>query len=98
MKKYRMGNQPEEYELREDYLGWTPEGDDWQSLCLRFTRDTKLTIVNPQGGEKVLFLHQFIIKDAFPMSFFGEERSKDWWTFAIVSEDETSEKFIIPLH
>ena len=26
MKKYRLGNQSAEYELRENYLGWFPGG------------------------------------------------------------------------
>ncbi|MCX6794861.1 MAG: hypothetical protein NTY31_02665 [Candidatus Falkowbacteria bacterium] len=99
MKKYCLGNQPEEYELREDYLGWLPENDeDWGDLCLEFIKNTELIIVNPQKTKKTLFFHNFIIKDAFPMSFYGEERSKKWNNFAIVSETETSEKFIIPLY
>lgn len=99
MKKYRLGNQPEEYELREDYLGWVPKNyDDWWYLCYRFIKNRELTIVNPKDQvEKILFLHHFIIKDAFPMSFYGEERSEKWSNFAIVSETETSEKFIIPV-
>lgn len=30
--KYRLGNQPEEYALREDYLGWTPKNSS--SRCI----------------------------------------------------------------
>lgn len=98
-KKYCLGNQPEEYELKEDYLGWTPENEDWQQFCMRRVENAELTIVNPDdGNKKKLFLHHFIIQDAFPLSFFGEERALNWFQFAIVSHDETSEKFIIPLH
>jgi len=97
--RYRLGNQPEEYVLKEDYLGWTPEHGDWMQLCIDGIKKTKLAIVNPKdSSKKVLFLHHFIIKDAFPLSFFGEERAMNWSHFAIVSEDETSEKFVIPLH
>lgn len=97
--KYCLGNQPEKYALREDYLGWVPEDADWQELCIQRIQNTLLTIVSPKDGrKKELFLHHFIIKDAFPLSFFGEERAENWWNFAIVSDNETSEKFIIPLH
>lgn len=100
MNKYRLGNQPEEYELREDYLGWVPEGHkDWQLFYMQDFRKKEVTIVSPDGGtKKTLVLHHFLIKDAFPLSFFGEERARDWWMFAKVSESETTEKFIIPLH
>ena len=100
MKKYRLGNQTKEYELSDDYLGWLPEGQaDWQSMFLDFVKNTELTIINPndQAKEKI-FLHHFIIRDAFPMSFFGEKRSRNWWVFAIVSRDQASEEFIIPLY
>ena len=98
-QKYRLGNQPEEYALKEDYLGWIPKGADWLKLRFELTRNTSLTIINPENGEeKTLFLHHFIINDAFPLSFWGEERANDWDSFAIVSDDVTSEQFIIPLH
>ncbi|KKQ61073.1 MAG: hypothetical protein US81_C0010G0002 [Parcubacteria group bacterium GW2011_GWE2_38_18] len=98
MKSYRLGNQPQEYELRQDFLGWTPENEAWSHLYMQNVCHREITIVNPvDGAKKTLFLYHFIIKEAFPMSFFSEERSRDWWTFAIVSEDEVSEKFIIPL-
>lgn len=96
---YRLGNQPEEYALKENYLGWTPEGKDWDDLCIQLIRETTLTIVSPKDGrKKELFLHHFILKEAFPLSFYGEERARNWHRFAIVSSTETSERFIIPLH
>lgn len=100
IKKYRLGNQPKEYELKEDFLGWLPENyEDWEYMGLRFIKKIEVTIVNPEDQvKKSLFLHNFIIKEAFPMSFYGEERSEKWSNFAIVSETEISEKFIIPLH
>jgi hypothetical protein len=99
VKKYRLGNQSEEYELREDYLGWTPENDQWFSLLLDFERNMKLTIVNPENDRShTLYLHHFIAKDAFPLSFLRERRASKWFNFAIVSDDENLEKFIIPLH
>lgn len=111
IKKYRLGNQSGEYELREDYLGWIPEYyENWDDLVLKFIKNVTVSIFNPvpvilisennksKQAKKTLFLHHFIIKDAFPMSFYGEERSKEWNHFAIVSETVTSEKFIIPLN
>ena len=99
VKKYRLGNQPEEYELSEDYLGWIPKGEGWMDLYFRSAKNEKLMIASPDGkGEKKLFLHHIVIKDAFPLSFFGEERAKNWSHFAVVSDDETSEKFIVPMH
>lgn len=98
-KKYRLGNQSQEYELKEDYLGWLPMGiEDWQEWCFNKIRNTELVIFNPQDKtEKIIFLHHFISKDAFPLSFFGEDRSEKWNSFAIVSDNQNSEKFIIPL-
>lgn len=97
--KYRLGNQPEEYVLREDYLGWAPENKSWMQLCANGINKTEFTIANPKDAEKkVLFLHCIIFKSAFPLYFFGEKRAIDWTHFAIVSNNETSEKFIIPLH
>jgi hypothetical protein len=99
IRKYRLGNQPKEYELRDNYLGWTPQDEDWEILFLQFVKNTELTIANPVNHDKkTLFLHHFIIKDAFPMEFFVEERTREWSHFAIVSETASSEKFIIPLH
>lgn len=99
MKKYRLGNQPEEYELRENYLGWSPGSEKtWEDLAFEYVKNTELIIVNPANkAQKTIFLHHFIIKDAFPMSFYEEERSGRWNVFAIVSDTETSERFIIPL-
>jgi len=97
--KYRLGNQPEEYELKEDYLDWNPVGKDWVWLCMQRIENEEVTITNTSdGSKKILFLHHFIIKDAFPLSFFGETRAINWTHFAIVSYNETSEKFIIPLY
>jgi len=100
MKKYRLGGYPEEYELKEDYLEWLPEGyEDWEQLFLESIKKTKFTLVNPESEvKKTIFLHKFVIKDAFPMSFHSEERSVQWRVFAIVSKTETSKKFIIPLY
>ena len=100
MKKYRLGNQTEEYELKENYLGWFPEsGETWEDLAFEYVKNTELTIVNSADrAKKIIFLHHFIIKDAFPMSFYAEERSREWNLFAIVSDSETSEKFVIPLY
>lgn len=97
-KKYRLGNQPQEYELKEDYLGWLPEYfENWGDFIFRLPKNVAFSIFNPNDGEKkTLFLHHFIIKDAFPLSFFGEERAEKWNNFAIVSNNQSSEKFIIP--
>ncbi len=103
IKKYRLGNKPEEYELRTDYLGWSPkDGTDWTDFLFPFTleKDVEVVICSLDKKEEVtLILHQQIIKDAFPMSFYGEERAKSWSCFCIVSKkDNLIEKFIIPLH
>jgi len=95
-----LGNQPEEYELKEDYLEWLPKSNkSWEDFILDYLDNIKLTIVNPADKtEKTIFWHHFIMKDAFPMSFYVEEITKKWSIFAIVSETETSEKFVIPLY
>lgn len=100
MKKYRLGNQSEEYELRENYLGWIPEGGkNWENITFKNVKNTELTIINPDNQRKeIIFLHSSITKEAFPMNFFGEERSDKFSVFAIISETKTSEKFIIPLY
>lgn len=105
-KKYRLGNQPEEYELVTKYLGWTPEKElDWDNVfpmlsSISETKGKKVTIVNGQKDSRVnLIIDHRIIKDAFPMEFYGEERADNWCQFCIVStEDLPEEKFIIPLH
>jgi hypothetical protein len=105
-KKYRLGNQPEEYELVTKYLGWVPEKDlDWDNVfpILSSSSETKgkeVTIVNSRKDSMVtLVIDHRIIKDAFPMSFYGEDRADNWHHFCIVSmKDTPAEKFIIPLH
>lgn len=105
LKKYRLGNQKTEYELATKYLGWLPEGKkDWDEFLkpfyLSIQKDYEVTLTNPQKTESViLIMHQSLIKDAFPMEFFAEERAKDWNRFCIVStKDNPSERFIIPLY
>jgi hypothetical protein len=106
-RRYRTGNQPEEYEISENYLGWKPEGfRDWYDAFTdddagnRRPRPFLLTLVSPDGSQTVpIIVHQPIGKDAFPLHFYGEERSKDWFNFAKISLEATpSELFIIPLH
>lgn len=105
-KKYRLGNQPQEYELVTKYLGWFPEGKtSWEHLFYPFVSfkeedNQKVVIVSPDKKEKAtIILDHKIIKDAFPMSFLTEERAKNWRGFCIVSTIENpNEKFIIPLH
>lgn len=102
-KKYQLGNQPEEYGLITKYLKWLPEGKkDWDHLFFPFSlkKETEVIIVDPEEKEKVIIImHQEIIKDAFPMYFFGEERANNWHRFCIVSTKENpSERFIIPMH
>lgn len=105
-KKYRLGNQPEEYELSEEYLGWVPEGcNSWKAFHDKLfpyslTNPETVTLVGPDKQEKVtLTLHHYLMKEAFPLSFYGEERAKDWWNFLMVSKRDTPEKkFVIPMH
>ncbi len=104
--KYRLGNQPEEYELSEEFLGWTPEGvDSWEKFhdkLFPFSEKPpkKITLVNKDGKERVtLILHHYLLKDAFPSRLYGESRAVNWWNFLKVSkEEEPEKKFIIPMH
>lgn len=107
MKKYRLGNTDDEYELVTKYLGWFPVGaNNWFDFLDQFIasfdyRGKEITIVNCNNSEEncMLVLHQQIVKDAFPMSFFGEKRAENWHSFCIVSTKENpTERFIIPLH
>lgn len=106
-RRYRLGNQPEEYELSEEYLGCTPIAfKDWYHAITekdginRRRGPFPLTLVSLDGSQTAqIIFHQGLIKDAFPMNFFGEERAKDWYNFAIVSlEEKPWELFVIPLH
>jgi hypothetical protein len=100
-KKYRLGNQPEEYDLEENYLGWTPQEGNWEKIYAQGHNTNSAEVISIFSKNKefvTLFFHDFIIKDAFPLSFFAEKRSSNWTHFAIVSRNKTSEKFIIPLH
>jgi hypothetical protein len=102
MKKYRLGNKSAEYELKEDYLEWTMKNVKDMALNNFSSVEGKKLIItktnlNNKKEKKSLFLFRFIIKDAFPLDFFGEERSKCWNLFAIVAESRNSEKFIIPV-
>jgi len=103
-KKYRLGNQNERYELETNYIGWFPDGEnDWNNflnpLNVSESKNKEITLVNSTKTEKIILeMHQTIIKDAFPMEFFIEERAKDWHRFCIVCKKNNMEKFIIPLH
>ncbi len=105
-KKYRLGNQSAEYELVTKYLGWVPEKElDWDNVFPFFapsseTKGKEVTIINSQKDSRVtLVIDHQIIKDAFPMSFYRENRAENWHRFCIVSiKDTPVEKFIIPLH
>jgi hypothetical protein len=106
--KYRLGNQPEEYELVTKYLGWLPEGKtSWDEFL--FPKDepfpleikNKLVVlISPNKAESIRILcDNRIIKDAFPFEFYKEERSNNWDQFCIVArDDEPFKKFIIPLY
>lgn len=101
-KMYRLGNQEKKYPLLDSFIGFHPEGftnwDDWNNILGKKKYPCDLFLV--KGEEKIkIFLRQIIIKDAFPMSFFSEERAKDWNLFAICSLTENKdEEFIIPLY
>lgn len=106
IKKYRLGNQPEEYELITDYLGWLPkETNNWFKFLhpasdFNFDANGKdVTIVSPDKKEITLHIDHEIVKDAFPLSFYGERRANKWHAFCVVStKDNPEKKFIIPLH
>lgn len=107
MAKYRFVNQTVEYELLDKYLGWFPKGfADWEgfrheySSCDRESRPKNITLVSPSGKKTVVLnLDKHLTREAFPMSFFGEQRAVLWWHFLLVSKKETPKtKFIIPMH
>ena len=104
-KKYRLGNQSKEYELVTQYLGWSPEDMSWDDWCdLRLFSDSSeiipLTIWNPAKTENVeLVMIQALVKDAFPMSFYGEDRAINWRRFyKVTTRDNPNVEFVIPLH
>jgi hypothetical protein len=108
VKKYRIGNQPEEYELVTKYLGWNPaETADWDTWCdmqvtgtlfptsdkCKDSSDSTVILVSPDKKEQVVFhLHTAITKDAFPFKFFREEVSLHWHRFLIVSRKQNPEE------
>ncbi len=107
VKRYRLGNQDKEYELVTEYLGWLPKNEfTWEGVFPALTlssetKDKEVTLMSPneEAHEVTVIIDHQITKDAFPMSFYREDRSKDWHNFCIVSsKDKPSEKFIIPLH
>ncbi len=105
--KYRLGNQSTEYELITTYLGWIPNGYiDWEDFAtknmfkLSSERPREITLTSPDQKEKVeLLMDHALVKDAFPLSFFGEERAENWWRFYKVStKRDPRTQFVIPLH
>jgi hypothetical protein len=105
--RYRTGNQPEEFEICETYLGWKPVGfKDWYHAFTeedginRRRTPLTLTLASPDDSQTVsIIAHQPLSKDAFPMDIFSEARAENWWSFAIISlEEKPAERFIIPLH
>lgn len=103
--KYRLGNQPEEYELRTDYLDWLPKvTNDWfeflhPSSDINFNeRGKEVILISPEKEEITLLINCGISKDAFPSSFYCEERANNWHAFCIVSIKNSEEKFIIPVY
>lgn len=105
VKKYRLGNQPEEYELVTAYLGWLPSGyASWKEWDMSFLWEKKppkeITLHSPDKKEEVsLFLIQALSKDAFPLEFFSEERAKNWWHFyKVATKENPAVEFVIPLH
>lgn len=105
IRKYRLGNEPEKYELVDKYLGWIPKGyKDWSQFHLEISHIPSpgfiCTIMNPKNQDKVnLILRQVLKKGAFPISFLTEDRATNWLNFCLVSEIEKPEVvFVIPLH
>ena len=100
---YRLGNQSEEFELSEEFLGLIPTGfDNWLQLIFEIngTFPYEVTLNQEGAGNTIIIvIHQPIIKEAFPLSLFTEERTENWCNFAIVSKKgEPTKKFVIPLH
>lgn len=100
-KRYRLGNQPTEYELITDFLRYNPLENTWDEifdpLLINNYKDMVITLSLDSHSVKII-LHQQIIKDAFPMSVYSEERFDDWNTFCIVSYvSDPDALFIIPI-
>lgn len=100
-EKYRLGNQNQEYQLLDWFTGFLPEGfpswDSWNNILGEKKYPCTMVLVKDQERLEVFF-KQIIIKDAFPISFFSEERTENWNMFGICSFGENSEEFIIPLY
>lgn len=100
-KTYRLGNQDKSYPLSEFFIGFVPEGFDnwydWHNILGE--KKYPGEVVLKKGEEKIkIFVKRIIIKDAFPMSFFREERANDWNMFAICWMGKEDDEFIIPLY
>ncbi len=105
--RYRTGNQPEEYEIRETYLGWQPTVfGEWYAATVmedgitRRKRPFTVPVSSPDGQQTVhIIVHQTFVRSAFREEFLHEEKTLNWDWFAIVSlEKKPEERFIIPLH
>ena len=101
-KMYRLGNQEKQYPLLDSFIGFYPEGfpnwENWDNILGEKKYPCDLLLV--RGEEKIkIFFKKIIVKEAFSMDFFVEERAKDWTLFAICSLVESrDEEFIIPLY
>ena len=104
---YRLGNQQQQYELIETYLGWKPQWfGDWEEFLdqkqfrIEGEKPKSVILMTTKTNESIeLLLHKQILKDAFPMSVHSEKRFNKWHHFYIVSlKDSPTEKFIIPLY
>ncbi len=105
VKKYKLGNQSNEYALAIQYAGWKPEGiEDWRNVLFPWTstplEGREFVLINPKDNNDKLIIiaRQQIIRDAFHLDFFLEEFADRWSGFLIISmKDKLEEKFIIPL-
>ncbi len=101
MKKYRIGNRPEEFELVTDYLDYYPLGynswEDWSNDMFLKLKPKMIQVVG--GDTKVVTFHieSIIIKDAFHMEVYSEERFSKWSEFFVASIEDNEEKVIIPI-
>lgn len=105
-RKYKLSNQPKEYALVTDFLGWHPEEFiDWMDYCYKYFLNPQeempkeiILISTDEKKQVTLLLDQKVTKDLFPLPFYAEERSQNWYQFYICAKKDTPDYvFIIPM-
>lgn len=106
VKKYRLGNQPEEYELHEGFVGFKPvdfdkldhvvynvETPNWRELPV------VCKLVSADGKEEVsLIVHELLGLEEFPFSYCAAELLEKWkLLLKVAHENNPLKQFMIPL-